>query len=115
MSILKVNAVQGTDGVERYLARAWVNFNGTGTVAIRGSGNVSSITDQGVGVYTVNFATAMPDQNYAAVTTAGEQGLTSAYTTPSLVGASGFKFAVLQPGTTATGVDTPYVFCAFFR
>lgn len=48
-----------------YACRAWVNFNGTGTVAIRGSGNVSSITDNGVGKYTVNFTTAMPDVNYA--------------------------------------------------
>jgi hypothetical protein len=44
--------------------RAWVNFNGTGTVAIRASGNVSSITDNGTGDYTVNFITAMPDANY---------------------------------------------------
>jgi len=47
-----------------YSARAWVNFNGTGTVAIRASGNVSSITDNGTGDYTVNFTTAMPDANY---------------------------------------------------
>jgi hypothetical protein len=44
--------------------RAWVNFNGTGTVAIRASGNVTSITDGGTGNYTVNFTTAMPDANY---------------------------------------------------
>jgi len=49
-----------------YACRAWVNFNGTGTVAIRSSGNVSSITDNGTGNYTVNFTTAMPDANYAA-------------------------------------------------
>lgn len=48
-----------------YACRAWVNFNGTGTVAIRGSGNVSSITDNGVGNYTINFTTAMADANYA--------------------------------------------------
>ena len=48
-----------------YAARAWVNFNGTGTVAIRASGNVSSITDNGTGNYTVNFTTAMPDANYS--------------------------------------------------
>jgi hypothetical protein len=48
-----------------YGCRAWVNFNGTGTVAIRASGNVSSITDNGTGDYTVNFTTAMPDVNYA--------------------------------------------------
>jgi hypothetical protein len=51
--------------------RAWVNFNGSGTVAIRASGNVSSITDNGTGDYTINFTTAMPDANYNAV------GLTS--------------------------------------
>ena len=48
-----------------YSARAWVNFNGTGTVAIRASGNVSSITDNGTGDYTVNFITALSDVNYA--------------------------------------------------
>jgi hypothetical protein len=48
-----------------YGCRAWVNFNGTGTVAIRASGNVSSITDNGTGDYTVNFTTAMPDANYS--------------------------------------------------
>ena len=50
-----------------YACRAWVNFNGTGTVAIRASGNVSSITDNGTGIYTVNFSAAMPDTNYCAV------------------------------------------------
>ncbi len=47
-----------------YSARAWVNFNGTGVVAIRASGNVTSITDDGTGLYTVNFTNAMPDANY---------------------------------------------------
>ena len=54
-----------------YGCRAWVNFNGTGTVAIRASGNVSSITDNGTGDYTVNFTTAMPDINYSAVGSCG--------------------------------------------
>lgn len=48
-----------------FASRAWVNFNGTGTVAIRASGNVSSITRNGTGDYTVNFTTAMPDADYA--------------------------------------------------
>ena len=48
-----------------YGARAWVNFNGTGAVAIRASGNVTSITDNGTGDYTVNFTTAMPDADYS--------------------------------------------------
>ena len=55
-----------------YGCRAWVNFNGTGTVAIRASGNVSSITDNGVGIYTVNFSNAMPNVNYAAIGSAGD-------------------------------------------
>ena len=50
-----------------YSARAWVNFNGTGTVSIRASGNVSSITDNGISDYIVNFTTAMPDANYSAI------------------------------------------------
>jgi hypothetical protein len=49
-----------------YGCRAWVNFDGTGTVSIRDSGNVSSITDNGTGIYTVNFTTAMPDNDYCA-------------------------------------------------
>ena len=57
--------VSGTAPI--YPCRAWVNFNGTGTVAIRASGNVTSITDNGTGDYTVNFTTAMPDANYAAI------------------------------------------------
>ena len=48
-------------------AKAWVNFNGTGTVAIRASFNVSSVTDNGTGDYTVNYTTAMTDANYAII------------------------------------------------
>jgi hypothetical protein len=47
--------------------KAWVNFNGTGTVSIRGSMNVSSITDNGTGDYTINFTTSMTDTNYAPI------------------------------------------------
>jgi len=50
-----------------YGCRAWVNFNGSGTVAIRSSGNVTSITDNGAGDYTLNITTALPDANYAVV------------------------------------------------
>lgn len=56
---------QNGDGTENYKCKAWVNFNGTGTVAIRASGNVSSITDNGTGDYTINFTTAMADGSYA--------------------------------------------------
>jgi hypothetical protein len=63
----QVATVSGTAPL--YMARAWVNFNGTGTVAIRGSANVSSITDNNVGRWTVNFSTSMPDANYSTVVT----------------------------------------------
>jgi len=78
MSTLNVATVRGTttspptfqnsNGTEiGTLCRAWVNFNGTGTVAIRAQFNVSSITDNGAGDYTVNFTTAMPDANFSAL------------------------------------------------
>jgi hypothetical protein len=51
---------------QEFQCRAWVNFNGTGTVAIRGAGNVASITDNGTGSQTINFTTAMPDTNFTA-------------------------------------------------
>jgi hypothetical protein len=60
LSVPVATAVQGS-------AKAWVNFNGTGTVAIRASFNVSSITDNGTGDYTINFTTAMQDANYSLV------------------------------------------------
>lgn len=65
MSTIKVTTIQNLAGTEVYTAKAWVNFNGTGTVAIRASGNVSSITDNGTGNYTINFTVAMTDANYS--------------------------------------------------
>jgi hypothetical protein len=62
----------------QFACRAWVNFNGTGTVAIRASGNVSSITDNGTGDYTVNFTTAMADANYCVDALAGYRNSISA-------------------------------------
>jgi hypothetical protein len=67
----------GTTLYPEFKCRAWVNFDGTGTPAIRASGNVSSITDNGTGNYTVNFTTAMPDANYAAVCSSSDQGITN--------------------------------------
>ena len=67
MSTIKVNTIETVTGVEVYTAKAWVNFNGIGTVAIRDAGNVSSITDYGVANYGINFSTAMTDSNYATV------------------------------------------------
>jgi hypothetical protein len=79
-----------------YDCRAWVNFNGTGTVTIRASGNVSSVSDLGVGKYQVNFATAMPDTNFAALMTGGSLG---AYGTLAYEGLSG-----VSPFRTTTSI-----------
>ena len=61
------DALNASGSAPIYACRAWVNFNGTGTVAIQASGNVSSVTDNGAGDYTVNFTTAMPDANYSVI------------------------------------------------
>jgi hypothetical protein len=61
----------------QYAAKAWVNFNGSGTVAIRESGNVSSITDNGTGDYTVNFGSAFADANYCVASILGYTGANS--------------------------------------
>jgi hypothetical protein len=60
-----VNNFGTVAGYPSYQCRAWVNFNGTGTPAIRASGNVSSLTDNGVGDYNINYTTSMPDGKYS--------------------------------------------------
>jgi len=67
---LKFNSGYGSVATA-YGCRAWVNFDGSGTPAIRSSGNVSSITDNGTGNFTVNFTTAMPDTEYATICSTG--------------------------------------------
>ena len=74
ISFYKADKVLSPGLVAGGLCRAWVNFNGTGTVAIRASYNVSSITDNGTGNYTVNFTTAMPDTNYSATGNSSKSG-----------------------------------------
>lgn len=87
-----------------YLAKAWVNFNGTGTVAIRASGNVSSITDNGVGDYTVNFTSALADSNFAyLVTGGGPTASTNMCYTGGTVATSSFRFAAYYPTYVAGG------------
>ena len=79
MSTLKVNTIQDssagntstTEQIFQGRAKAWVNFNGTGTVSIRDNFNVSSITDSGTGVYTANFSSAMSNNDYASVVSTG--------------------------------------------
>lgn len=115
MSTIKVNAIQNTAGVEQYLAKAWVNFNGTGTVAIRASGNVSSITDNGTGDYTVNFTNAMADANYAVLaTTDGSTNLTSTEISAQTTSTARIKSTRENNSTTGT-YDAAIVCVAVFR
>ena len=121
MSTLKVNAIQTTSGVTQYLAKAWVNFNGTGTVAINASGNVSSITDNGVGDYTVNFTSAMIDANYSPVVScsyrSGNYNTAHIFTTGGgtiqAPTTGGFR---MQLSTITLGMgDSEYVTATIFR
>jgi phage-related tail fiber protein len=98
-----------------YTAKAWVNFNGTGTVAIRASGNVTSITDNGTGDYTVNFTTAMADANYAAVVSSGDNSTnstTARLSANTAYATSSFRF---RTGTDAGYTDTSLNNVAIFR
>jgi len=79
-------ALNATGSAPIYACRAWVNLNGNAATPVaRASGNVSSITDNGTGDYTVNFTTAMPDANYAAVTSADGANVDNAGETQSSI------------------------------
>jgi hypothetical protein len=110
-------ALNATGTAPIYACRAWVNFNGIGTVAIRASGNVSSITDNGVGDYTVNFTTAMPDTNYSVAGSVQRNqdgsadgnfaSIKRSTTYNSLLSTS----ARVQAGDTAGALQDPLVCC----
>jgi hypothetical protein len=93
---ISFNSGYGSSAVA-YGCRAWVNFDGTGTVAIRDSGNVSSITDNGTGDYTVNFTTAMPDANYS---------ITGAKDNISASAASEIRIPIANQTTTGANILT---------
>lgn len=100
-----------------YGCRAWVNFNGTGTVAIRASGNVSSITDSGAGTYRVNFTTALVDANYSCVAMASSDNATAMSAgiqgTATAVSTTGVSISTWTDSGTAT--DRQVVTFAAFR
>jgi hypothetical protein len=103
--------------MDSFDCRAWVNFNGTGTVAIRAGGNATSITDHGVGEYSLNFTTAMPDPNYSFGGNAGNNSTLSSgfllQQTTSAPAVGSFRFGVHQVGVGAA--DVPYVCVQIFR
>ena len=100
-----------------YGCRAWVNFNGTGTVAIRASGNVSSITDNGNGDYTVNFTSAMPDANYSTSGCCSRNTITDPAPIFGLTGANPTTAAVRVQTCNNANVreDALYVNVSVFR
>lgn len=113
---------QFADDFPQYYARAWVNFNGTGTVAIRASGNVTSITDNGTGDYTVNLTTSMPDANFTTVctgqqnNTAGTDGIVTLKGNTTQSSVSSIRVACSGAGiSTATLADFATVNVAIFR
>lgn len=107
------NALNASGSAPMYACRAWVNFNGTGTVAIRASGNVSSITDNGVGDYTVNFTTAMPDADYSVVGTCGE---TAGTEMPDIISRLSSSVRLnTYASSTGNNLDAVMVSLALFR
>ena len=100
-----------------YGCRAWVNFNGTGTVAIRASGNVSSITDNGTGNYTVNFANAMPDANYTMNVTSNFSGSGTGLTVVGTAGniSTGNAVVFVNNSSSGASLDAIAVNVAVFR
>lgn len=108
-----------------YGCRAWVNFNGTGTVAIRASGNVSSITDNGTGLYVINFTNAMSDANYSSVVSFSPNFTSSGSAGASIATGSGLSevapttttlaFATLVLTASGSYQDPKYVSAAIFR
>jgi hypothetical protein len=114
---LKFNSGYGSSAVA-YGCRAWVNFNGTGTVAIRASGNVSSITDNGSGYYAVNFSNAMPNTNYALVGLGAWTDSGGALGTVSMSSANTISTTscnILTGRSNVGKMDLPIVNVAFFR
>jgi hypothetical protein len=97
--------------------RAWVNFNGTGTVAIRASFNVTSITDNGTGDYTVNFTNALPDVNYAFTGTlaAGSASTVVCVAESSNTTRTASLFRVYTSQQGAILIDAPAVMISVFR
>lgn len=99
-----------------YGARAWVNFNGTGTVTIRASQNVSSITDNGTGDYTVNFSSPMPDENYAvSLSVGGTNGVDIIKSRDDVTPRTSSLFRVSTLTSGFTAADASNVNATIFR
>ena len=120
---LDKTAISASGSAPYFVCRAWVNFNGTGTPAIRASGNVLGITDNGVGNFTVNFITAMPDNFYSisgsgsALTTMSDFPPHSAVLLPYEYGTTYCKVGTIGNSDDLAGQNKDYLFThiVFFR
>ena len=111
------NATVPVDTVVNGTAKAWVNFNGSGTVAIRRAFNVASITDNGTGNYTVNFTTAMVDGDFSAVASTNRNSLTgNVHPNITVISPTVSAISVFTgPGdSVSTLQDHVYIFVAIF-
>ena len=117
MSILKVNSLQPANaGSEDYfLARAWVDFTGSGTISIQGSGNVSSLTDLGTGYYDVTLATAMPNGNFASLSTAASSVSNPSDTHSAASSYNTSTVRTRQYSSNTASIDAGQVSCAVFQ
>lgn len=120
MSTLRVNAIQNTSGVSQYLAQAWVNFDGTGTVStnqtVRGSGNVSSVFKNATGDYTINFTNALADANFSAVGNASDDSTNMSLPLFQVYSRSTGSVRVRSNGgTTYNPIDRNVITVAIFR
>jgi hypothetical protein len=99
------------------IAKAWVNFNGTGTVAIRASYNVSSITDNGTGQYTINFTNAMTDANYSVVGAVSDASAPGGSEVFAMLrgGLSTTSCPVDSVAYTSSNIDVPFNCWSIFR
>ena len=114
MSTLKVDTIQDTNAVEMYLCKAWVNFDGTGTIAIRESGNVSSLTDAGAGYYSVNFTNYFSDANYSVIATSNSGAAYGAHCRLNSTSTSNITIYNYY-GNSQAGLDASTVCVAVFR
>ena len=114
-SSLVKTALNASGEAPIYACRAWVNFNGTGTVAIRASGNVSSITDNGVGDYTVNFTVAMPDVNHSVVGQGSVVGSDGRFQSENVTARTISAYRMTTVNTNQSLTDSTNVSIAVFR
>ena len=125
MSTIKVNNVQDTSGsnsstpaeIHSGRAKAWVNFNGTGTAAIRDDYNVASITDEGTGVFTITYTNTLDGNNYIIVGSSGGTSNTTSgavYLLDQQLARSSSSCRVYIGNNSGTAVDCPNIDVVMF-